>query len=59
MVEQVTRKKVPAQERPRRSGDPAKLIADASKANQVLNWRPLCSSLEQIIGTAWQWSLKQ
>jgi len=58
MVEQVAGRKVPVRECPRRSGDPASLIAEASKATRVLGWRPERSSLEQIIGTAWQWSLK-
>jgi UDP-glucose-4-epimerase GalE len=58
MVEQVARTKVPVRECPRRTGDPESLIAEASKAARVLGWRPRRSSLEQIIGTAWQWSLK-
>ena len=56
MVEQVTGKKVPVRECPRRSGDPPNLIAEATKAAQILNWRPRCSSLPEIIGTAWEWS---
>jgi UDP-arabinose 4-epimerase len=59
MVEQVTRQKVPVRECPRRSGDPASLIAEASKAAGVLGWRPQCSSLEEMIRTAWEWSSKQ
>ncbi len=58
MVEQVTGRKVRVLERARRSGDPAILIAEASKAAQVLSWRPQSSSLEHIIRTAWEWSLK-
>src|SRR5277367_6699861 len=54
MVEQVAGRTVPARECPRRSGDPASLIAEASKAARVLGWRPKRSSLEQIIGTAWE-----
>jgi UDP-glucose-4-epimerase GalE len=58
MTEHVTRKKVPVRECARRSGDPASLIAEASKAGRLLNWRPRYSNLEQIIRTAWEWSLK-
>jgi UDP-arabinose 4-epimerase len=58
MVEQVAGRAVPVRECPRRSGDPASLIAEASKAARVLGWRPQCSSLEQTIGTAWAWRLK-
>jgi UDP-glucose-4-epimerase GalE len=59
MVEQVTGKRVPVRACPRRSGDPASLIAEASKAARVLSWQPRCSSLEEIIRTAWEWSSKQ
>jgi UDP-arabinose 4-epimerase len=58
MVEQVAGRKVPVRECARRSGDPARLIAEASKAARVLSWHPRCSSLEQIVSTAWEWSLK-
>lgn len=40
---------------PRRSGDPDKLIADASLANRVLDWRPKYSTLDQIVDSAYQW----
>jgi UDP-glucose 4-epimerase len=56
MVEQVTGKKVPVRECPRRGGDPPNLVAEATKAAQILNWRPRCSSLPEIIVTAWDWS---
>jgi UDP-glucose-4-epimerase GalE len=59
MVEQVTLKQVPVRECPRRSGDPASMIAAASKAARILNWRPRCSSLEEMIRTTSAWSSKQ
>jgi len=37
----------------RRAGDPAKLIADSSKAKQVLHWQPEFTELQDIITTAW------
>lgn len=40
---------------PRRSGDPAMLIGDASKAGTVLGWRPALADLHTIIQTAWAW----
>jgi UDP-glucose 4-epimerase len=40
---------------PRRDGDPARLVADASKARRALGWRPQYSSLERIIAHAWRW----
>lgn len=38
-----------------RAGDPARLVADASKARAVLGWRTEYPELEAIIGTAWDW----
>lgn len=39
---------------PRRAGDPAVLVADSSKAQKVLGWKPEYS-LTRIIETAWNW----
>lgn len=39
---------------PRRPGDPARLVADAGRAKQVLGWIP-ASDLESIVGSAWEW----
>ena len=40
---------------PRRSGDPARLIADAKKAFAVLGWKPEYATLETILSSAWDW----
>lgn len=40
---------------PRRAGDPDILIADATKAWQILAWKPIHSSLETIVSSAWKW----
>jgi UDP-glucose 4-epimerase len=40
---------------PRRTGDPACLVAASDKARQVLGWTPRYSDLETIIATAWRW----
>jgi UDP-glucose 4-epimerase len=37
-----------------RPGDPARLVADATRAKQVLGWSP-ASSLESILRSAWDW----
>lgn len=37
----------------RRSGDPAKLVADNTKAKEVLGWQPRYTDIKQIISTAW------
>ena len=43
---------------PRRAGDPAKLVADNSKAKEVLGWHPQYTDIKQIIQTAWNFHLK-
>jgi len=55
MVEQVSGHPVPARYGPRRDGDAAVLVADASRADQLLKWRPRYSSLESIVRSAWRW----
>lgn len=39
----------------RRAGDPPSLVADPSRAKQVLGWEPACSSLDQIVRDALRW----
>lgn len=55
MVEQVTQRHVSTIEGPRRSGDPAVLIASSEKIMRELGWKPRFGSLEQIIESAWRW----
>ena len=43
----------------RRLGDPPILIADATKAKDILNWAPKYSDIETIIKTAWGWNQTQ
>lgn len=40
---------------PRRSGDPAELVASSEKARLLLNWKPEKTSIRQIVGDAWRW----
>lgn len=54
-VARVTGKPVPAQDAPRREGDPARLVADASLAKSTLGWAPRHAGLETIVRHAWQW----
>ena len=42
----------------RRPGDPPTLVADPSKANAVLGWKPRLAEIETMIETAWRWTLK-
>ncbi len=46
---------IPYTKAPRREGDPAVLVADSSKAGKVLGWKPVHTSMESIINTAWKW----
>lgn len=42
----------------RRTGDPEVLVADFSKAKELLNWEPKFS-IDEIISTAWNWHKNQ
>ncbi len=54
-AEKVTGKKVPFEETDRRPGDPPVLVANSTKINQVLKWKPKFPELGSIIETAWKW----
>ena len=58
MCEKVTGKKIPVVEKPRRPGDPPKLVASAEKARRELGWKPKYPKLEDIVQTAWEWHRK-
>lgn len=55
--ETVTEKTIPVNVMPRRAGDPASLVADNSKAKEVLGWNPQ-KTLEESISTAYTWENK-
>ena len=40
---------------PRRAGDPAVLVADATLAKKELDWQPKFADLKDIVKTAWHW----
>lgn len=52
---QVTGQPLPYQITARRAGDPARLVADATRAKEVLGWEAEHSSLVNILQTAWAW----
>ncbi|MDH7502130.1 MAG: UDP-glucose 4-epimerase GalE [Verrucomicrobiota bacterium] len=54
----VTGRRIPAVERPRRPGDPPRLIASAEKAARDLGWKPACPLIEDIVASAWAWHQK-
>jgi UDP-glucose 4-epimerase len=51
----ITNRPIPAVETPRRTGDPAVLVADGRKIRRALGWTPEFSTLESIIQSAWDW----
>lgn len=58
-VQEVSGKQVTIINGPRREGDPARLVADATRAKNILSWHPSFTELETIVSHAWQWELKQ
>jgi UDP-glucose 4-epimerase len=54
-VEEVSQRKVPAREAPRRPGDPPVLLAQADRAGVELGWRPAYTDLVPVVETAWRW----
>lgn len=52
--EEITAKTISVKQMPRREGDPASLVADNTKAKQILNWQPK-KTLERSIKTAYEW----
>ncbi len=57
ICEKVTEKKIPVEIKPRRAGDPAVLVADNTKAKEILGWTPK-KTLEDSIKTAYEWEQK-
>ncbi len=55
---EVTGDKIPAVISPKRSGDPARLVASSDKAKNILGFKPCCTDLKEIIQTAWMWHKK-
>ncbi len=39
----------------RRAGDPARLVADSTKAHEILGWTPEITDMKEIIASAWKW----
>ncbi len=57
-AQRVTGRPIPVVEGPRRPGDPARLVADATLARQRLGWQPRYASLDTIVAHAWGWEQK-
>jgi UDP-glucose 4-epimerase len=54
-AERVTGRPIPVRVAERRPGDPAVLVASASRIRQELGWVPLQQDLATIIDSAWSW----
>jgi UDP-glucose 4-epimerase len=48
-IEKASGARVEVQEHPRRAGDPPRLVADISKAQSQLGWRPRQSDINRIV----------
>ncbi len=57
VVKEVSGKDFKVNIEPRREGDPAVLVADASLAKKQLNWQPKFAELRDIVKTAWEWEI--
>jgi UDP-glucose-4-epimerase GalE len=54
-AEQVTGRRIPVREAPRRPGDPPVLVADPARARALLGFAPRYTELAPIVATAWRW----
>ena len=51
----VTGHPIPVEMKPRRPGDPARLVASSEEARRVLGWTPKRADLDIILRDAWAW----
>jgi UDP-glucose 4-epimerase len=54
----VTGRQIPIVEKPRRPGDPPRLIATSEKMKRELGWQPKFQRLDDIVESAWKWHQK-
>ena len=54
-AEKLVGKTIPYKIAPRRSGDPARLVASGEKAKNLLGWQPRQTDIGEIIASAWRW----
>lgn len=55
---EITGHEIPVVEKPRRAGDPPRLIAASAKIKQELGWKPRFQQLDAIVASAWKWRQK-
>ncbi|MDQ2712557.1 MAG: UDP-glucose 4-epimerase GalE [Acidobacteriota bacterium] len=58
-VERVTGRKAPFTMGPRREGDPPSLVADSSKLQKTLGWKPTRADLDRIVADAWEFEQRK
>jgi UDP-glucose 4-epimerase len=51
----VTGHAIPVEIKPRRAGDPARLVASSEQAKTHLGWTPKHPELDDILASAWAW----
>ena len=54
-MERILKRPLPVKEGPRRTGDPAQLVADSRLIREILNWTPVHDNLDEIVRTAYSW----
>jgi UDP-glucose 4-epimerase len=54
----ITGGEIPVVEKPRRPGDPARLVAASDKIQRELGWQPKFQNIDAIIESAWRWHQK-
>lgn len=54
-VSRVTGRELPVTFGERRAGDPPALIADTTRARELVAWDPSRSTMDEMIGSAWEW----
>jgi UDP-glucose 4-epimerase len=54
-VRKISGREIASADSPRRTGDPARLVASSKKIREELGWTPEFPDLETIVETAWKW----
>jgi UDP-glucose 4-epimerase len=54
-INRVTGQELPIAFGDRRQGDPPALIADTTRARELVDWNPTRSTMDEMIGSAWDW----
>jgi UDP-glucose 4-epimerase len=54
----ITGREIDIVEKPRRPGDPPRLIASSEKIKRELGWKPQFQSLDALLESAWKWHQK-